>query len=56
MRDSAQPTVTSQAWKWLHTNGLHVVAVGQDLGYPLFEGIRTQVLGGITYGYEESHH
>lgn len=56
MRDSAQPTVTSQAWKWLQTNGLHVVAVGQDLGYPLFEGIRTQVLGGITYGYEESHH
>lgn len=35
-------------------NGLHVVAVGQGLGYPVNEAIRTRLLGGITYGYEEA--
>jgi hypothetical protein len=32
-------------------NAMHVVAVGQGYAYPLNEGIRTQVLGGISYGY-----
>lgn len=54
IHESAQPTLQSKVWKRLLTNGLHVVAIGQDAGYPLFEGIRTQVLGGITYGYQKS--
>ncbi len=33
---------------------LHVVAVGQGISYPLNERIRTQLLGGITYGYQAS--
>lgn len=55
IHDSAEPVWSSRLMKRAITNGLHVVAVGQDLGYPLFEGIRTQLLGGITYGYQDSH-
>ncbi|MBI3714040.1 MAG: hypothetical protein HY253_13910 [Burkholderiales bacterium] len=32
-------------------NALHVVAIGQAYGYPINEHIRTNVLGGISYGY-----
>lgn len=39
----------------LSTNALHVVAVGQDHGYPLNEFVRTRLLGGITYGYDSPH-
>lgn len=31
---------------------LHVVAVGQGMGYPLNERVRTQLLGGVTFGYQ----
>jgi hypothetical protein len=33
------------------SNVLHVVAVGQGVFYPVNEKIRTEVLGGITFGY-----
>ena len=33
-------------------NALHVVAIGQAYGYPMNEYIRTNILGGITYGYQ----
>ena len=31
---------------------LHVINVGQGYGYPVFEFIRTHVLGGINYGFD----
>jgi hypothetical protein len=34
-------------------NALHVVAVGQGFGYPINEAVRTRLLGGMTYGYQE---
>lgn len=37
-------------------NALHVVAVGQGYAYPLNEWVRTRVLGGITYGYQDAAH
>jgi hypothetical protein len=43
-------------WSRAKTNGLHIVAVGQDIGYPYFERIRTDLLGGITYGYQDNAH
>lgn len=54
--DSAEPTTASRLWHRALANGLHVVAVGQDRFYPTFEFIRTHVLGGITYGYEDKAH
>jgi hypothetical protein len=33
------------------SNIIHVVAVGQGYGYPLNEGIRVNVLQGLSYGY-----
>ena len=32
---------------------LHTVTMGQSYGYPINERIRTQWLGGITYGYQD---
>jgi hypothetical protein len=37
-------------------NALHVVAVGQGYAYPINEWVRTRVLGGITYGYQDAQH
>lgn len=37
----------------LMLKSLHIVAVGQGIAYPMNEGIRTQVLNGITFGYHE---
>jgi hypothetical protein len=37
---------------WVIGKVLHVVAVGQGLLYPFNEGIRTNVLGGIGFGYQ----
>lgn len=36
---------------WYVSNGLHVVAVGQSLMYPVNEGIRTGILSGFDFGY-----
>lgn len=33
------------------TNALHVIAVGQARGYPLFEAVRQHILFGLPYGY-----
>nr|WP_315229223.1 hypothetical protein [uncultured Limnohabitans sp.] len=41
-----------QLGPYMLVNALHVVAIGQGLGYPANEFIRTRILGGITYGYE----
>lgn len=54
--NSAEPTTSSRLWHRALANSLHVVAVGQDRFYPTFEFIRTHVLGGITYGYEDKAH
>lgn len=51
--DSAGDEVATVLKARLLTNALHVVAVGQDYGYPLFEGIRTHLLGGFSFGYED---
>jgi hypothetical protein len=60
MRGQIHEGDTQGAGVWLlaHglTNALHVVAVGQGLGYPYFEHIRTELLGGITYGYQDNAH
>jgi hypothetical protein len=37
-------------------NALHVVAVGQGYAYPLNEWVRTRVLAGVTYGYQDATH
>ena len=35
---------------------LHVVAVGQGYGYPINERVRTDVLRGFTFGYQDAKH
>lgn len=41
--DSASPQILAKT--------IHIVAVGQGVSYPMNEWIRTDLLGGITFGY-----
>lgn len=38
----------------LLVRSLHLVAVGQDYGYPINELARTRVLGGFNFGYDDA--
>jgi hypothetical protein len=45
-----QPTIRAR----LLVNSLHIVAVGQDFGYPVNELIRVRVLDGFNFGYQDA--
>lgn len=54
--DSAGEEIIPLVKARMLTNAMHVVAVGQDFGYPYFEGIRTHLLGGFSFGYKNHAH